>query len=54
LRGERGCLISGLSDPNNKVTGNVGDLFQRLDGTPGKTLYVKETGNNTDTGWTAK
>jgi hypothetical protein len=49
-----GCLMTGLGDPNNKVTGNVGDIFQRLDGKPGATLYVKEAGNNTDTGWTAK
>lgn len=49
-----GRFIAGLGDPNNKVTGNVGDIFQRLDGTPGATLYAKETGNGTDTGWTAK
>jgi hypothetical protein len=49
-----GRFIAGLGDPNNKVTGNIGDIFQRLDGTPGATLYAKETGNGTDTGWTAK
>jgi hypothetical protein len=43
-----------LGDPNNQVAGNVGDIFQRLDGTPGATLYVKEEGNGTDTGWAAK
>ena len=49
-----GRFIAGLGDPNNKVIGNVGDIFQRLDGTLGATLYVKETGNSTDTGWIAK
>jgi hypothetical protein len=39
-------LLAGFGDPNdNGVIGNIGDLFQRLDGAPGETLYVKETGN---------
>lgn len=52
-----GRFIAGLGNPNNKLTGvlgNVGDIFQRLDGTPGNTLYVKEKGEGTKTGWTAK
>jgi hypothetical protein len=49
-----GRFLAGLGDPNNKVMGSVGDIFQRLDGAPGATLYVKETGNNTTTGWMAK
>ena len=49
-----GRFVTGLGDPNNKVTGNVGDIFQRLDGNPGATFYVKETGNSTDTGWAVK
>jgi Pectate lyase superfamily protein len=49
-----GRFIAGLGDPNNKVIGNLGDIFQRLDGTPAATLYVKETGSSTNTGWTAK
>ena len=49
-----GCFFTGLGDPNNKVMGNVGDIFQRLDGAPGTTFYVKESGNNTVSGWTAK
>ena len=36
------------------MAGNVGDIYQRLDGGPGQTLYVKESGNGTATGWTAK
>ncbi len=49
-----GRFLTGLGDPNKKVPGNVGDLFQRLDGTPGATFFVKETGSNTKSGWVAK
>jgi hypothetical protein len=49
-----GRFIAGRGDPNNKVTGNVGDIFQSIDGGAGATLYVKESGNGTNTGWTAK
>ena len=49
-----GRFLAGLGDPNNRVLGNVGDMFQRLDGAPGSTLYVKEAGNNTTTDWTPK
>jgi hypothetical protein len=49
-----GRFIAGKGDPNNKVAGNVGDIFQRLDGIAGATLYVKETGNGTNTGWVGK
>src|SRR5262249_36048839 len=37
-----GRQIAGLGDPNSKVLGNVGDIFQRVDGVPGATIYVKE------------
>jgi hypothetical protein len=49
-----GRFIAGLGDPNGKLTGNVGDIFQRIDGAVNSTLYVKESGNGTNTGWTAK
>jgi hypothetical protein len=49
-----GRFVVGLGDPNNKVIGNVGDIFQRLDGIPGATLYVKEMGDSTNAGWVAK
>jgi hypothetical protein len=45
---------SGTGDPNGAVLGSVGDLWTRTDGGPGSTLYVKESGTNTNTGWTAK
>lgn len=41
-------------DPEGNVTGNVGDLCINTNGGAGTTLYVKETGNNTNTGWVAK
>lgn len=40
--------------PEGNVTGNVGDLCINTNGGAGTTLYVKETGNNTSTGWVAK
>jgi hypothetical protein len=49
-----GSFLAGLGDPDNRVMGNVGDIFQRLDGMPGKTFYVKESGHNTVSGWVAK
>lgn len=49
-----GRFIAGLDDPENKVTGNVGDIFQRMNGGVGSSLYVKESGNGTNTGWKAK
>ncbi len=49
-----GRQLTGIGDPTGAVLGNVGDIYLRLDGAPGQTLYVKETGNDTDTGWVAK
>jgi hypothetical protein len=54
-----GRLISGVGNPEDKVTGNVGDIFQRIDvpqvgETSPSNLYVKTSGDNTNTGWTAK
>jgi hypothetical protein len=48
-----GRFLTGLGEPETHVIGNVGDVFQRLDGARGKTLYVKEEGHGTTTGWTA-
>jgi len=49
-----GRMIAGLDEPEGHITGNVGDIFQSLNGTSGKVLWVKETGNGNDTGWVAK
>jgi hypothetical protein len=44
----------GVGDPEGSVMGSVGDLYCRLDGGTGTTLYVKESGEKTKTGWIAK
>src|SRR5262249_6545039 len=49
-----GRILAGLGDPNGKVLGNVGDLFQRVDGSAGATLYVKESGDGANVGWSPK
>jgi len=40
--------------PETVVTGRIGDMFLRTDGGAGTTLYIKETGADTNTGWAAK
>jgi len=45
---------SGTGDPNGVLTGSPGDLYSRIDGGAGTSLYVKESGVATDTGWIAK
>ena len=49
-----GRFIVGIEKPENIVTGNVGDIYQCVNGTLGETLFVKEEGNNTKTGWKPK
>jgi hypothetical protein len=44
---------AGDGSPEGVVTGNVGDLWSRLDGGATTTLYVKTSGTG-NTGWTAK
>jgi hypothetical protein len=46
-----GRLLAGEGDPEGKVFGKVGDIFQRIDGTVLHTLYVKESGDGINTGW---
>jgi hypothetical protein len=47
-------VLAGLGVPTDRVEGNVGDVFQRLDGDPGPKLFVKESGDATTDGWAAK
>lgn len=49
-------LIYAIGDvpPNGAVTASVGAFYTRTSGGAGTTLYVKETGTNTNTGWAAK
>jgi hypothetical protein len=47
-------LKSGNGSPEGVVTGYVGDMYRRKDGGANTTLYVKESGAGTNTGWVAK
>jgi hypothetical protein len=49
-----GRQLAGLGDPNGRVVGYPGDLFLRMDGSAGASLYVKEAGVGTHAGWIAK
>lgn len=44
----------GTGSPNGVVTGSVGDQFMRTDGGAATTLYVKESGTATTSGWVGK
>ena len=48
------AILSGNGVPNSSVVGNVGDLYLNTAGGSGTTLYVKESGVNTNTGWVGK
>ena len=48
------AITSGTGSPNGFVTGNPGDMYLNKSGGLGATLYVKETGTGTNTGWVAK
>jgi hypothetical protein len=54
LKPGAGRFMVGRENPENRVVGNIGDIFQRLDGGIGETLYVKEENVNPNTGWKAK
>ena len=47
-------ISQGTGAPNGVVTASVGAIYMRLDGGAATTLYVKESGANTNTGWVAK
>jgi hypothetical protein len=47
-------IRSGTNTPEGAVVGSVGDLFLRTNGGAGTTLYIKESGAATNTGWVAK
>ena len=49
-----GGIITGAGAPEGSVHAIVGMLYLRTDGGAGSTLYVKESGNGTNTGWAAK
>jgi hypothetical protein len=47
-------VLTGQGSPEGVVVAKVGRLYARSDGGANTTLYVKESGNNTNTGWAAK
>lgn len=46
-------LIVGRGNPTGAVKGRIGAIYLRVDGTPGKTIYVKGKGEGTTEGWEA-
>jgi len=46
--------MSGAGSPETVVTGSPGDLYSNTSGGAGTTLYVKESGVATNTGWVGK
>lgn len=47
-------VLRGSGSPEGAVVAKVGRLYVRTDGGANTTLYVKESGDNTATGWIAK
>jgi len=45
---------TGAGSPNGVVTGSPGDLYTNTNGGANSTLWVKESGVGTNTGWVAK
>jgi len=51
---DSGTLIStGIGAPDSAVYGSVTDIFLQRDGAAGSVMWVKTSGTNTSTGWTA-
>jgi hypothetical protein len=47
-------MSSGVGSPNGVVVGSPGDMYLNTSGGAGTTLYIKESGSATNTGWVAK
>ena len=47
-------IVASTGSPNGVVTGNPGDMYLNKSGGAGTTLYIKESGSGTNTGWVAK
>ena len=45
---------SGTGSPNGVLVGNPGDVYVNVSGGAGQTLWIKESGVGTDTGWVPK
>ncbi len=48
------AVFTGAGSPNNVVAAQIGSLYMNQSGGAGTTLYVKESGAGTNTGWVAK
>ena len=48
------AIRTGSGNPNSVVTGNPGDLYLNTAGGIFTTLYVKQSGTGTNTGWVGK
>lgn len=46
--------FTGNGAPNGVVTANIGSFYTNVGGGAGTTLFVKESGNGTNTGWVGK
>lgn len=46
--------LTGTGSPQGSVTASPGAFYLNVSGGAGSTLWVKETGTNTNTGWVAK
>lgn len=46
-------IKQGNGSPEGSITANPGSLYLRKDGSTGTSLYIKESGQNTNTGWVA-
>lgn len=45
---------SGAGSPQGRIVGSPGDVYLNTTGGTGTTLYIKESGRNTSSGWVAK
>lgn len=50
----RGLMFTGAGSPETVVTASPPAIYLNRSGGAGTTLYVKESGANTNTGWVAK
>jgi hypothetical protein len=46
-------INSGLNTPQGSLVAEIGSLYLQTNGTTGQTLYIKESGSGTNTGWVA-
>jgi hypothetical protein len=47
-------ILAGDTPPQGHVSGSIGDVYLCMRGGAGSTLYVKESGVNTTSGWVGK